>query len=205
MRCIQALHLTRPRCSDGIAPCDVAGQVSFIVRRQKGTRVDIGELTLPGYRFVAHTACMFRRTSSDGQRFGWGFHIAAESPDGPADVFPNAAGLWAEDEPIPLPDVEDFTGLDFSLSEPGRAESGTAYFVFDAWEGYEVAEVRIRFLERQGTSYRVELSARVPHLFAVPTGVRYSGWVRVTQGPPPDAEPLSWPTDLNKNEDSGSG
>lgn len=155
--------------------------------------MDIGELTLPGYRFAAHTACMFRRTSSDGERFGWGFHIAAASLDGPADVFPDAAGLWAEDEPIPLPDVEDFTGLDFVLREPGRSESGAAYFVFDAWEGYDVADVRIRFLERQGTSYRVELSALVRHLFAVPTEVRYSGWIRVTQGPPSGAEPGAAP------------
>lgn len=153
--------------------------------------MSIGELTLPGYRFVVDTARMFRFTSCDGERSGWGFFIAGESPDGPADVFPNAAGLWAEDEPIPLPDIEDFTGLDFFLKEPGRLDYGTAYFVFDAWEGHDVTDVRLQFLERQGSRYRVMLTAVVPHLFATLTEVRYSGWVQVTQEQVPSERSLN--------------
>jgi hypothetical protein len=155
--------------------------------------MDIGELTLPGYRFAAHSARMFRFTSGDGERSGWGFFIAAESPDGPADVFPNAAGLWAEDEPVPLPEVEDFTGLEYYLREPGRPEYGTAYFVFDAWEGHDVTDVRIRFLERNDTRYRVAISALVHHLFESPTEVLYSGWMQVTQGPSPDTAAYGGP------------
>lgn len=143
--------------------------------------MDLGHLTLPGHAFAVHTARMFRLTSADGARTGWGFYIAGESPDDPAGVFPGAAGLWAEDEPIPLPDVEDFTGLDFALPEPGRAESDAAYFVFDAWEGHDVTDVRIHFLERQGTRYRVGLSAVVPAFLPEPTAVHYSGWVQVTR------------------------
>ncbi len=98
-------------------------------------------------------------------------------------------GLYAWDEPIPLPTIGDFTGLDFALAEALSPLSGEPYFAFDADEAHEVCAVRIRFFERQGAGYRVEVSAVVHNLFDTPVEVRYAGLILVTQGPAPEAEP----------------
>src|SRR5688572_6342974 len=134
-------------------------------------------MTFPGYRMAAHTARMYRFASHDEpERTGWAFFIAASEPfdqpsveEGDSGSFPNGAALYAEDEPVPLPEVGDFTGLDFFLKEPYHPEHGEVYFTFNAWEARDVSDVRIRFLERQGSRYRVELSAVVHQVFEQPT------------------------------------
>ncbi len=63
------------------------------------------------------------------------------------------------------------------------------YFTFNAWEARDVSDVRIRFLERQGSRYRVELSALVYQVFEQPTELRYSGWLEVTGVREPEAAP----------------
>ena len=52
-----------------------------------------------------------------------------------------------------------------------------------------MSDVRIRFLERQGSRYRVELSALVYQVFEQPTELRYSGWLEVTGVREPEAAP----------------
>jgi hypothetical protein len=151
---------------------------------------EFGTLSFPGYRMAAHTARMYRFAAHDEpERTGWAFFIAASKPfeqppveEGDCGSFPNGAALYAEDEPVPLPEVEDFTGLDFFLKEPYHPEHGEMYFTFDAWEGRDVSDVRIGFLERQGSKYLVELSAVVHQVFEQPTELRYSGWIEVTDG-----------------------
>jgi hypothetical protein len=157
----------------------------------------LGTMSFPGYRMAAHTARMYPFDSHDEpERTGWAFFIAASEPfdqppvaEGDCSDFPNGAALYAEDEPIPLPATEDFTGLDFFLKEPYHPEYGEVYFTFNAWEARDVSDVRIRFLERQGSRYRVELSARVYQVFEQPTELRYSGWLEVTGVREQDAAP----------------
>ncbi|MGL6074567.1 MAG: hypothetical protein ACRC8S_10445 [Fimbriiglobus sp.] len=151
--------------------------------------VDIlGTLSFPAHRMAAHTARMYPVTTNDlPERGGWYFFIAASEPfeEPPVAVgecgdFPNGAALYAEFEPVPLPEMEDFTGLDFSLKEPYHPDHGEVYFTFDAWEARDVSDVQIRFLEKDGSRYRVELSALVYQVFELPTELRYSGWIQVT-------------------------
>ena len=161
----------------------------------------LGTLSFPGYRMAAHTARMYPVTSDDEpERAGWYFFIAASKPfeeppvaEGDCSDFPYGAVLYAEDEPVPLPAMDDFTGLDFFLKEPYHPEYGEVYFTFNAWEARDVSDVRIRFLKRDGARYRVELSAIVYQVFEQPTELRYSGWVQVTWGREQDAEPGAAP------------
>jgi hypothetical protein len=47
----------------------------------------------------------------------------------------------------------------------------------------EVSNVRIRFLERNGKQYRIELTATVHSLFRKRAEFRYVGWIKVTRRP----------------------
>jgi hypothetical protein len=146
-----------------------------------------GTMTLPGYRFEAHAAKMWRFhfDGDEEERSGWGLNIAAGSPVDEPDseeckgLFSDGICLYAEDEPIPLPEASDLTGVEFYLKEPYHPETGEVYFTFWSTECRDVSEVRIRFLERQADRYRVELSALVHQVFGQPTELRYVGWVEV--------------------------
>lgn len=149
--------------------------------------MEIGELTLPGYRFAAHTARMYRCSTDEHERPGWAFFIAAGEPfeeparaDDECGIFPNGVALYAEDEPVPLPEADDFTGLDFFLKEPYHPD-GEVYFTFNPMEAHDVSDVNIRFRERRGSRYRVELTALVYHVFSAenPAVLQYSGWLQV--------------------------
>ena len=156
--------------------------------------MDLGELSLPGYRFAAHTARMYRFANA-ANRSGWGFfietHEAFEEPPEDDETwghFPYPVVLLADDEPIPLPQADDLTGVDFFLEEPYHP-GGRQYFQFTPIDSHDVSDVRIRFLERRGWRYRIELSAVAHEVFSEPTELRYVGWVQVTQGQSSDAEP----------------
>jgi hypothetical protein len=147
----------------------------------------LGTMTLAGYRFAAHAAKMWRFhfDVDEEDRSGWGLNIAAGHPvdephaEGGNGLFPEGICLYAEDEPIPLPEFADLTGVEFYLEEPYHPETGEVYFTFWSTECWDVSEVRIRFLERQADRYRVELSALVHQVFRQPTELRYVGWLEV--------------------------
>jgi hypothetical protein len=152
--------------------------------------VTLGEITLPGYRFTAHTAKMWRFRADDGDRpaAGWGFNIAAggpvEEPEGDdRHLFDDGVCLYAEDEPVPLPDVADLTGVEFALRRPYRPASGQDYFTFACPAYKRVSKVRIRFLGRDDKRYRIDLSASVHRVFRRPAALRYVGWIKVTRRP----------------------
>jgi len=152
--------------------------------------VSLGELTLPGYRFAARRARMwrFRVDDDDEPRAGWGFDIAAgkpiEEPEGDErHLFDDGVCLYAEDEPVPLPDLADLTGVEFALKRPFHPESGEPYFTFAVPAYKQVSGFRVRFLERRDKLYRVELSATVHMVLGRRAEFRYAGWVKVTRRP----------------------
>jgi len=149
-----------------------------------------GEITLPGYRFAARRAWMwrFRVDDDDEPRAGWGFDIAAgkpvEEPEGDdRHLFDDGICLYADDEPVPLPEVSDLTGVEFALRRSYHLESGEPYFTFAIPAYKEVTGFRIRFLEREGKQYRVELSATVHMVLGKRAKLTYCGWIKVTRRP----------------------
>lgn len=134
----------------------------------------LGFLTLAGHRFPIHHA-IFRRITDDGQGHpGWDFDICTQAPvEEPADesekdLFANGVRFYAEGDPIPLPDVEDFTGIKLFLKEPFDAESGEVYFTLYVCEHEDVSDVDLRFIERRGSEYRMQVSALAHRLFEKP-------------------------------------
>ena len=150
----------------------------------------MGTVRLPGYEFLAHSAKMWRypKEDDDGERTGWHFRILTGVPFVVADrdgsyLFSNGFRIDAEDEPIPLPDVDDLTGVEVGFESPYAPESGEPYFSFMAGEWGDIGRARLRFIERSGSRYRIEFLGIAEGLFEVPTEVRYDGWIDVVEGP----------------------
>jgi hypothetical protein len=143
----------------------------------------LGELTLAGLRFPIHHAT-FRHISDDGQgQPGWEFNICTQPPiNEPADeterfIFSNGVRFYAEGDPIPLPDLEDLTGVEVYIEEPFDPESGEVYFTLYVREHGDVSHVRLRFVERRGSQYRLEVSALAHNLFEEPTELALATWI----------------------------
>ena len=102
----------------------VASSASKVMRMSDPkTSERMGTVRLPGYEFLAHSAKMWRypKEDDDGERTGWHFRILTGVPFVVADrdgsyLFSNGFRIDAEDEPIPLPDVDDLTGVEVGSS-----------------------------------------------------------------------------------------
>jgi hypothetical protein len=143
----------------------------------------LGEMTLAGHRLPIHQAT-FRRITDDGQgRPGWEFNICTLAPvEKPADeaeqfLFPNGVRFYAEGDPIPLPDAEDLTGTEVFIEEPFDSESGEVYFTLYVGEHQDVSHVRLRFLERRGSEYRIRVSALAHNVFKEPAELAFETWI----------------------------
>jgi hypothetical protein len=122
----------------------------------------LGELTVAGYRLPIVRAT-FRYISDDGcGDCGWEFDIRTlppvEEPD-EASMLPYGVRFYSEADPIPLPHQEDLTGVEVFIEEPFDPVTGDVYFTLYAGEHEDVSSVRLRFDERQGTSYRLRVTA----------------------------------------------
>jgi hypothetical protein len=143
----------------------------------------LGELQLAGHRFPIHYAT-FRRITDDGQGHpGWEFEIDTQppvkEPDDEAErfMFANGVRFYAEGDPIPLPDVDDLTGVEVFIEEPFDSESGEVYFTLFVGEHGDVSHVRLRFLERHGEQYRIQVSALAHDLFEKPIEFAFETWI----------------------------
>jgi hypothetical protein len=147
----------------------------------------LGVLKLAGHRFPIHHAT-FRRITNNGQgNPGWEFNVCTQPPlEEPADeserfLFANGVRFYAEGDPIPLPDVEDLTGVEVFIKEPFDPVSGEVYFTLYVCEHGDVSDVRLRFVERRGSQYRIQVSALAHNLFQAPAQLEFETWI--TQQP----------------------
>lgn len=143
----------------------------------------LGELVLGRHRFPIHHAT-FRRVSGDGQgQPGWDFEVDTRPPiEEPPDdterfMFARGVRFYAEGGPIPLADAEDLTGVEVYIEEPFDPESGEVYFTLYVCEHGDVSHVRLRFVERRGTQYRLQVSATAHNVFETPTEMSIETWI----------------------------
>jgi hypothetical protein len=143
----------------------------------------LGELTLAGHRFPIHHAT-FRRITDDGQGHpGWEFNVCTQPPvEEPSDesegfLFANGVRFYAEGDPIPLPDADDLTGIEVYIEEPFDPDSGEVYFTLYVGEHQDVSHVRLRFLERRGSQYRIQVSALAHNVFEEPAELAFECWI----------------------------
>ncbi len=97
---------------------------------------------------------------------GWDFNIVAEPCQSlEPDHFLSDTGIrfYSEADPIPVPNLDDLTGVEIFLAEPFDPQSGEVYFTLYVFEHGDLINLTLRFLERdQSSRYRIFISATVP-------------------------------------------
>lgn len=144
----------------------------------------LGELTVAGYRFPIVRAT-FRFISDDGcGGSGWEFDIRTLPPieePGEAPLLPYGVRFYSEADPIPLPHQEDLSGVEVLIEEPFDPVTGDVYFTLQAGGHDDVSHVRLRFDERQGSDYRLQVTALAHGLAEVPIPMEFE--CRITRLP----------------------
>lgn len=103
----------------------------------------------------------FRRITQSWSGPGWDFNFSGACVnDDPAEAaFPlGRIGVYCEAAPLPLAKAADYTGMEVDLPGFYDEATGEPFFAIDVGESYEVSDARLRFAERDGTRYRIELS-----------------------------------------------
>jgi hypothetical protein len=143
----------------------------------------LGELTLAGHRFPVHESTFrFCGTDEDGKP-SWEFEISTGPPlVDPADstesfLFSKRVRFYAEGDPIPLPDQEDYTGVEVYIEEPCDPDSGEVYFTLYVSEHENVSHVRLKFVERRGSKYRIQVSGLAHNVFEKPIKLTIDTWI----------------------------
>jgi hypothetical protein len=106
----------------------------------------------------------FRRITACWSGPGWDFNFRGtcinDDPEEPT-LFGNGIGVYCEAAPLPFAKAADYTGVAFDLPGFYDEASGEPYFAVDIGESCEVADGGLRFAERDGSRYRIELSGIV--------------------------------------------
>jgi hypothetical protein len=137
--------------------------------------VVVNWMRLGTYEFAIHAAS-FRYISQSWSGPGWDFNFCGRCVNDEA-AFPYGAGLYTEAAPLPLAKAEDYTGIELLLPLPYDEESGEPFFGLNVLEEHEVSGVRLRFAERDGQRYRIEVTATVAKtVFGHPERLELSAW-----------------------------
>ena len=135
-------------------------------------------MRLGPYEFAIESSS-FQHVTGGEYGPGWDFDFRArcvnDDPDEP--IFPYGARLYTEVAPMPLDSVEDLTGTVLDLPLPYDNDSGEPLFGLKVWEEHDVSEMKLRFTERQGRSYRIEITALVAYsIFGHPAKLSLAAW-----------------------------
>lgn len=122
--------------------------------------IDSNRMRLGRFEFVIDFGSFRRITQSHpgpDQHFNFSGACVNDDPEDP--TFPDGRiGLYCEAAPLPFTKAADYTGVELDLPGSYDEASGEPYFAVFVGESYEVADVRLRFAERDGGRYRIELS-----------------------------------------------
>ncbi|HYT92602.1 MAG TPA: hypothetical protein VEL76_28055 [Gemmataceae bacterium] len=114
---------------------------------------------------------------------GWDFDVCTGPPLDPlADeslgfLLSHGMRFYSESDPIPLENADDLTGVELRLAEPFDPVSGEVYFTVYLGEHNDVSDLILRFVERRGSRYRMQVSALVHSVFEVPTRFEIDTWI----------------------------
>jgi hypothetical protein len=141
------------------------------------------------YEFAIEVA-WFRYITRSWSGPGWDFSFTGPCINDNAEesVFPYGARLLTEAAPLPLEKAEDYTGVELILPLPYDEESGEPFFGLNVGEEYEVSDVRLRFAQRDGGRYRIEIIATLSEaVLGRPERLELSAW---TEERPDHAYPV---------------
>jgi hypothetical protein len=135
-------------------------------------------MRLGSYEFAIEAASYRYITESDSGP-GWDFDFSGpcinDDPENPTFLY--GARLYTEAAPIPLEKAEDYTGSELYLPEPYDDATGEPFFGLKVWEEHDLSDLRLRFAEKKGPTYRIEITASVAEtVFGHPERLRLSAW-----------------------------
>lgn len=136
------------------------------------------EMRLGTYRFVVQQAT-FRFISDSISGPGWDFSFNGKCLNDRSEepVFPLGFRLFSEAAPLPLRKAPDYLGTVVEVASPFDEASGEPYLGLYVGEEHDVPELQLRFVERDGTRYRVEVAATVAEtLTGRPERLVLSAW-----------------------------
>ena len=123
-------------------------------------------------------AASFRRITQSWSGSGWDFTFSGPCQNDAQGIFPLGAKLLAEAAPLPMEKSPDYTGVDLRVLLPYDEETGEPFFGLNVGEEHEVSDLRLRFCERAGPRYRIEVSAKVSEtVLGRPERLELSAWV----------------------------
>lgn len=106
----------------------------------------------------------FRRITQCWSGPGWDFTFRGRCLNHDSDnpVFQSGRiGVYCEAAPLPLTKADDYTGVELVLPGSYDEATGEPFFAVDVGESYEASDVTLRFRERDGGRYLIELSGTV--------------------------------------------
>jgi hypothetical protein len=125
--------------------------------------VPTGRMRLGRFEFAIDFGS-FRRITQCWSGPGWDFNFSGQcvnDPDGWATV-DGRIGLYCEAAPLPFSKAAEYTGVELRLPGESDEATGEPYFAVYVGESYNVSDVQLRFAERDGNHYRIEVSGTVP-------------------------------------------
>ena len=106
----------------------------------------------------------FRRITQSWSGPGWDFNFSGRCINGDSEdpiSLDDRIGVYCEAAPLPLAKADDYTGSELDLPGSYDEATGEPYFAIDVGESYEVSDVRLKFAEKDGGRYLIELSGTV--------------------------------------------
>ena len=123
----------------------------------------------------------FRRITQSRSGPGWDFNVRGECLNDDEEdprFLSGGVGIFAEAAPLPLAKADDYTGVELDLPGFYDEATGEPYFGISDGENYEVSDVRLRFVRRDGGRYLVEMTGVAsPSFLGRPEPFELSAWV----------------------------
>jgi hypothetical protein len=143
--------------------------------------VGTNRMILGRYEFVIDFGS-FRRITQCWSGPGWDFNFSGacvnSDPDRPISL-DDRIGVYCEAAPLPFDKAADYTGIDLLLPGDGVEGTDEPHFAIDVGESYNASDVRLRFVERDGSRYRIELSGIAPaDIFRRPEPFQLNAWAK---------------------------
>jgi len=138
----------------------------------------VNRMRVGHYEFLIEKAT-FRFITQSWSGPGWDFHFRGlclnDNPE--MGLFPNGARIFTEAIPLPLKKVDDLTGIELYVPLSYDEETGEALFGLQVMEEHDLSNLRLKFLERDGQRYLIEINATVSKtLLGHPESFSLSAW-----------------------------
>jgi hypothetical protein len=141
--------------------------------------VEANRMRLGRFEFVIDFGS-FRCITQSWSGPGWDFNFsgACLNDDLVEPTFLDGRiGVYCEAAPLPFAKAADYTGVDLDVPGSYDEATGEPYFAVYAGESHEVSDVRLRFAERNGGRYRIEMSGTASaSLLGRPERLELSAW-----------------------------